>query len=31
VDDLDLPNRRPKVRRKGGAIDVSVWQTVVAF
>ena len=30
VDDLDLPNRRAKVRRKGGAIDVIVWQTGTA-
>jgi len=28
--DLDLPNRRAKVRRKGGAIDVIVWQTGTA-
>ena len=27
VGDLDLPNRKAKVRRKGGAIDVIVWQT----
>ena len=27
VEDLDLPNRRAKVRRKGGAIDIIVWQT----
>jgi integrase len=26
VEDLDLPNRRARVRRKGGAIDVIVWQ-----
>lgn len=30
VDDLDLPNRRAKVRRKGGAIDIIVWQTGTA-
>ncbi len=30
VGDLDLPNRRAKVRRKGGAIDVIVWQTATA-
>ena len=30
VDDLDLPNRRARVRRKGGAIDVIVWQTGTA-
>ena len=28
--DLDLPNRKAKVRRKGGAIDVIVWQTGTA-
>ena len=27
VGDLDLPNRRARVRRMGGAIDVIVWQT----
>ena len=27
VEDLDLPNRRAKVRRKGGALDIIVWQT----
>jgi integrase/recombinase XerC/integrase/recombinase XerD len=27
VEDLDLPNRRARVQRKGGAIDVIVWQT----
>jgi integrase/recombinase XerC/integrase/recombinase XerD len=27
VEDLDLPNRRAKVRRKGGTVDVIVWQT----
>ena len=26
VEDLDLPNRRAKVRRKGGAIDIVIWQ-----
>jgi integrase len=30
VEDLDLTNRRAKVRRKGGAIDVIVWQTGTA-
>ena len=30
VEDLDLPNRRAKVRRKGGAIDVIIWQTGTA-
>ena len=30
VEDLDLPNRRAKVRRKGGAIDTIVWQTGTA-
>jgi integrase/recombinase XerC/integrase/recombinase XerD len=30
VDDLDLRNRRAKVRRKGGAVDVIVWQTGTA-
>ena len=30
VGDLDLPNRKAKVRRKGGAIDVIVWQTGTA-
>jgi len=29
VEDLDLPNRRAKVRRKGGAIDI-MWQTGTA-
>jgi len=28
--DLDLANRRARVRRKGGAIDVIVWQTGTA-
>jgi integrase len=27
VEDLDLPNRCARVRRKGGAIDIFVWQT----
>jgi len=27
VGDLDLPNRCARVRRKGGAIDIIVWQT----
>ena len=30
VEDLDLPNRKAKVRRKGGAIDIIVWQTGTA-
>jgi len=30
VPDLDLPNRTARVRRKGGAIDVIVWQTGTA-
>ena len=30
VADLDLPNRRAKVSRKGGAVDVIVWQTGTA-
>ncbi|GAA2409618.1 tyrosine-type recombinase/integrase [Nonomuraea africana] len=30
VDDLDLRNRRAKVRRKGGAVDVIVWRTATA-
>ena len=30
VEDLDLANRRARVRRKGGAIDVIVWQTGTA-
>lgn len=30
VEDLDLPNRRARVRRKGGALDVIVWQTATA-
>jgi integrase/recombinase XerC/integrase/recombinase XerD len=30
VGDLDLANRRARVRRKGGAVDVIVWQTGTA-
>jgi integrase len=30
VEDLDLPSRRARVRRKGGAIDIIVWQTGTA-
>jgi len=30
VEDLDPPNRRAPVRRKGGAIDVIIWQTGTA-
>ncbi|RCG28714.1 site-specific integrase [Sphaerisporangium album] len=30
VDELDLRNRRAKVRRKGGAVDVIVWRTGTA-
>ena len=30
VENLDLSNRRAQVRRKGGAIDVIVWQTGTA-
>ncbi len=30
VEDLDLPNRQTKVRRKGGAVDVIIWQTGTA-
>jgi integrase len=30
VEDLNLANRRAKVRRKGGAADVIVWQTGTA-
>jgi integrase/recombinase XerC/integrase/recombinase XerD len=30
VEDLDLPNRQAKVRRKGGAVDVIIWQTGTA-
>jgi integrase len=30
VEDLDPPNRHAKVRRKGGAVDVIVWQTGTA-
>jgi integrase/recombinase XerC/integrase/recombinase XerD len=30
VEDLDLANRRARVRRKGGAVDVITWQTPTA-
>ena len=30
VEDLDLPNRRARVRRKGGAMDWIIWQTGTA-
>ena len=30
VEDLDLANRRARVRRKGGAIDIIIWQTGTA-
>jgi integrase len=30
VEDLDMPNRRAKVVRKGSAIDIIVWQTRTA-
>jgi integrase/recombinase XerC/integrase/recombinase XerD len=30
VEDPDLANRRARVRRKGGAMDVIVWQTATA-
>jgi integrase len=30
VEDLDLANRRARVQRKGGAIDIIVWQTGTA-
>jgi hypothetical protein len=30
VEDLDLPNRRARVRRKGGAVDLIVWQAGTA-
>ncbi|MGW4797582.1 tyrosine-type recombinase/integrase [Nonomuraea sp. NPDC004297] len=30
VGDLDLRNRRARVRRKGGAVDVIVWRTATA-
>jgi integrase len=30
VEDLDLANRKAKVRRKGGAIDIIAWQTGTA-
>jgi integrase len=31
VEDLDLKNRRATVRRKGGTVDVIVWQTGTAL
>ncbi len=30
VEDLDMPNRLARVRRKGGAVDIIVWQTATA-
>ena len=30
VEDLDMPNRRARVRRKGGAVEWIVWQTGTA-
>ena len=30
VEDLDMPNRLARVRRKGGAVDVIAWQTGTA-
>ena len=30
IEDLDRPNRRARVRRKGGAVDVICWQTRTA-
>jgi integrase len=30
VEEMDLADRRAKVRRKGGAIDIIVWQTGTA-
>ena len=30
VEDLDLSSRRARVRRKGGAIDIIIWQTGTA-
>jgi integrase/recombinase XerC/integrase/recombinase XerD len=30
VSDLDMPNRTARVRRKGGAMDIIVWQTGTA-
>ncbi|MEZ7129065.1 tyrosine-type recombinase/integrase [Nonomuraea sp. AD125B] len=30
VDGLDLRNRRARARRKGGAVDVVIWQTATA-
>ena len=31
VEDLDMPNRRARVTRKGGAVDVIIWQTGTAI
>jgi len=30
VEDLDLPNRQAKVRRRGGPMDVIIWRTGTA-
>jgi integrase/recombinase XerC/integrase/recombinase XerD len=30
VEDLDMANRKSKVTRKGGAVDIIVWQTATA-
>jgi len=30
IEDLDLVNRRASVRRKGGAVDIIIWQTGTA-
>jgi site-specific recombinase XerD len=30
IEDLNLANRGAKVRRKGGAVDIIVWQTGTA-
>jgi hypothetical protein len=30
LEDLELRNRRAKVRRKGSAIDIIVWRTTTA-
>jgi integrase/recombinase XerC/integrase/recombinase XerD len=30
IEDIDLRNRRARVRRKGGAVDIIVWQTGTA-